>query len=154
MDVTPREVPTRRPRRWWAVLLVVLVLGALVLVATRALGEATLFFYNADEAVEKRDELGDDRFQLQGTVVEGSIIESGDVVEFVVTFNDVEVQVVHRGDPPEMFQPGTPVVLQGRWDDSADVFSSDRMLVKHDEEYEAEHPDRAPTSTSPAVTAP
>lgn len=148
MDVTPREVPARTPRRWWGVVLVVVVLAGLVLIATRALGEASLFFYNADEAVAKREELADKRFQLQGTVVDGSIIESGDVVEFVVTFNDVDVQVVHRGDPPEMFRPGMPVVLQGRWDQSADVFSSDRMLVKHDEEYEAEHPERAPTSTS------
>jgi cytochrome c-type biogenesis protein CcmE len=34
------------------------------------------------------------------------------------------------------------VVLEGRWDRSVDVFSSDRMLVKHDEEYKAENDDR------------
>jgi cytochrome c-type biogenesis protein CcmE len=148
VDVTPREVPARAPRRWWAALVIVAVLVGLVLVATQALGDATLFYLNADEAVAQRDELGDERFQMQGTVVDGSIVESGDVVEFAVVHNDVRVDVVHRGDPPELFKPGTPVVLQGHWDRSADVFSSDRMLVKHDEEYESEHPERIPTTTS------
>lgn len=154
MDVAPREAPARTPRRrWWGIVAVVLVLAGLAFVATRALGEATLFFYNADEAVAKRDELGDRRFQVQGTVVEGTVVDSGDVVEFVITHNGVDVQVVHRGDPPEMFRPGMPVVLQGRWDLDDDVFTSDRMLVKHDDEYEADHPDRVST-TAPADQEP
>jgi cytochrome c-type biogenesis protein CcmE len=36
-----------------------------------------------------------------------------------------------------MFRPGIPVVLEGRWRDGAEVFDSDRMLVKHDETYES-----------------
>jgi cytochrome c-type biogenesis protein CcmE len=48
------------------------------------------------------------------------------------------------GDPPDLFEPGVPVVLEGRWQGDGDdlVFSSDRMLVKHSEEYEAENEDR------------
>jgi cytochrome c-type biogenesis protein CcmE len=149
MDVTPREVPVRRGRRWTAAVVIVAVLGGLVFVATRALGDATLFFYNADEAVERRDELGEKRFRLQGTVVGGSIADSGETVEFVVTYNHAEVSVVHRGDPPQMFDEGMPVVLEGRWDRAADVFSSDRMLIKHDENYEADHPDRSTTTYAP-----
>jgi cytochrome c-type biogenesis protein CcmE len=118
------------------------VLGGLAFVATKALSDASLFFYNADEAVAKRAELGDSRFRLQGTVQDGSILDTGDGVDFVVAFNGVEVPVTHRGDPPEMFKAGEPVVLEGRWDSTTDEFTSDRMLVKHDEQYDAEHKDR------------
>jgi cytochrome c-type biogenesis protein CcmE len=126
----------------WAVVVIALVLGALAFVATKALSDAALFFYNADEAVAKRDELGDKRFRLQGTVLGDSISETSEGVDFTVTFNGVDVAVTHKGDPPELFHAGEPVVLEGRWDRSVDVFASDRMLVKHDERYEEEHDDR------------
>ena len=90
----------------------------------------------------KRDELGDSRFRLQGTVMDGTINETGDGVDFTVTFNGAEVAVHHRGDPPELFKAGEPVVLEGRWDRTVEVFDSDRMLVKHDERYDAVNQDR------------
>ena len=148
LDLTPRQVGTRRRRRWPAFLVVGLVVLGAGFVATRALSDATLFFYNADEAVEQRDELGQDRFRLQGTVEDGTIEEIPNGVEFAVVFNGVEVHVAHQGDPPELFRAGMPVVLEGHWDptattaDGLPVFSSDRMLVKHDEQYDAENPDR------------
>jgi cytochrome c-type biogenesis protein CcmE len=141
---------------------VILVLVAIVAVAgfviVSALGNATMFFYNADEAVAQRAELGTSRFRLQGTVVGGTIERTPDGVEFVVTYNGVEVPVRHQGDPPELFEPDIPVVLEGRFAtapgaegeqagagasaDEAPLFLSDRMLVKHDENYVAEEGDR------------
>ena len=53
---------------------------------------------------------------------------------------------VHQGDPPELFQPGIPVVLEGRW--QGDAFASDRIMVKHTSEYRAENPDRVEDYTS------
>lgn len=125
-----------------AVLVVVLGLGAFAV--SQALGDATLFFRNADEAVAQRAELGTTRFRLQGLVVPDTVVELPDGVEFEVTFNGVVVPVEHQGDPPELFQDDIPVVLEGHWSDTSDdaVFLSDRMLVKHDENYDAENPDR------------
>lgn len=142
LDLTPRDVPSRAKRRWPAFLVIGLVVVAVAFVASRALSDATLFFYNADEAVAKRDELGTDRFRLQGTVEDGTIEEIPNGVEFAVVFNGAEVQVIHQGDPPELFQAGMPVVLEGNWNPNDDVFTSDRMLVKHDEQYDAENEDR------------
>ena len=34
------------------------------------------------------------------------------------------------------------MVLEGRWSDEGDWFASDRILVKHSEDYEADNPDR------------
>ncbi|MCD9625121.1 cytochrome c maturation protein CcmE [Rhabdothermincola salaria] len=136
-----------------AVIVAIVAVGAFVLV--NALGNATLFFYNADEAVERQEELGTDRFRLQGTVIGPSVVRTDDGVSFDVTFNGVEVPVQHFGDPPELFQPDIPVVLEGRFAegpdgelsgpanaDGAPLFLSDRMLVKHDENYKAKEGDR------------
>ena len=140
LDLTPRPAGRRRRRGLPAALALVAVVGALAFIAVKALGDASLFFLNVDEAVEQREDLGDDRLRMQGTVVQDSVDETDDGVEFQVEFNGAVADVVHRGDPPELFQPGIPVVLEGAWDGEA--FASDRILVKHTSEYEAENEDR------------
>lgn len=142
LDLSPRARRPQGGRRWLPAIVLVAVLAGLLFVATKALGDAAMFFYNADEAVAMQGELGDSRFRLQGKVQEGTIVDSGAGVEFTVAYNGVPVDVVHQGDPPELFQDDMPVVLEGRWDASGLVFSSDRMLVKHDETYETENDQR------------
>jgi cytochrome c-type biogenesis protein CcmE len=136
----------RRAKRWPAVvvLAVVVLVGGFVMV--RALGNATLFFYNADEAVAQRQQLGTTRFRLQGTVVGGSVARTGDGVNFDVRYHEVVVPVHHVGDPPQLFQPGVPVVLEGSWG-TGDAFASDRILVKHTEEYDEKNEDRLREAT-------
>ena len=124
-----------------------LVVGGLVVVGALAfllvrLGDATLYFRTADEAVAQRDSLGDRRFRLEGVVVAGSVGQIGDDVTFDVTENGATVPVRHTGDPPELFQPNIPVVLEGRFADGSDVFASDRIMVKHSESYREENPER------------
>jgi cytochrome c-type biogenesis protein CcmE len=151
VDVSPRtltaEAPeeaaparARRPRNVRAWLLAGVVLVALGFVVFRGLGNATLFFYNVDEAVAKKASLGSSRFRLQGSVVPGSVSRSDLGADFTVTYNGVDAQVRHVGDLPQLFQPNIPVVLEGRW--TGDVFASDRVLVKHSEVYVARNPDR------------
>jgi cytochrome c-type biogenesis protein CcmE len=147
LDLSPREQPPAAGRTGGRKVAVVVVLGllavAVLVIVWQGLSNATLYFRNADEAVAQREELGDRRFRLQGTVVAGSVEAEPPEVRFVVVHDGVEVEVHHVGDPPELFQPDIPVVLEGRWDASGDFFSSDRILVKHSEEYDAENPDRS-----------
>ena len=117
-----------------------LVLVALGFLLGQGLGNATLYFRTADEAVAQRQALGDRRFRIEGDVVAGSVVPEPGGVSFRITANGVEVPVSHEGDPPELFQPGIPVVLEGSFDEA--VFRSDRMLVKHSETYVAENPER------------
>ena len=147
--LSPR--PDRRTagtRRWIAALVTVAVIGGVALLIASLLGDAALFFYNADEAVERREEMGAQRFRLQGTPLsepEHAFFQDRPVLAFPVGFNGAVVDVVHTGDPPELFQPGVPVVLEGAWRQgpgpgpviAADGwhFASDRMLVKHDNDY-------------------
>jgi cytochrome c-type biogenesis protein CcmE len=151
VELTPRTSPgateaqrRRRRRGPWPSVVVALVVVALGVVAWQGLTNAAVYFYNADEALADRDQLGERRFRLQGSVVEGSIDRSPTGADFTVSYNDVDVAVRHAGSTPELFQPGIPVVLEGRWADRADGdhFLSDRILVKHTEEYEADHGDR------------
>jgi cytochrome c-type biogenesis protein CcmE len=128
------DVPRRR-RRWLPLLVVGATLVVLGVVVVRGLSDATVYFLNADEAVDQRDDLGDRRFRLQGTVA-GDVTERPDGVSFEVTYNGVDVPVDHVGDPPQMFRPGIPVVLEGSWDEEGASFASDRLLIRHDEEYQ------------------
>ncbi len=125
-----------------------LVLAALAFLVYQGLGNATLYFRTADEAVAQREELGDRRFRIEGNVLD-PVAQEGEFVRFQIESNGVEVPITHKGDPPELFQPGIPVVLEGRF--QGEGFSSDRILVKHSETYVAENPERVTTvpGTSP-----
>jgi len=148
MELSPRTAPDpsgpttpRRRRSPWAYGALVVVLAGLVVVAYQGLTSASLYFYNADEAVAQKVDLGDKRFRLQGFVLDD--VESNAAgVTFTVTFNQVEVPVRHDGDPPELFKPGIPVVLEGQWSPTGDTFESDTILVKHSEQYQADNGDR------------
>lgn len=145
LDLTPRATgprgPVRTRRRWGSIAVLVLLAVAGGFIVRQALGTATLFFYNADEAVAKRHELGSKRFRIQGTVV-GPTRPTADAVVFTIAFNGKQVDVRHTGSEPPLFKPGLPVVCEGRWDAARPVFDSDRILVKHTESYKKANPAR------------
>jgi cytochrome c-type biogenesis protein CcmE len=128
-----------RPR---LVLVIALVLGASAFLLVKGLGDATVFFKNADEAVAARDDLGTKRFRLQGTVVDGSVHEIADTVEFDVEYHCKTVHVRHEGDPPELFKPGIPVVLEGAFAAGSSTYDSDKIFVRHTSEYRTKEGDR------------
>ena len=166
LDLTPRRREGRvgrcQPtvRRVVSVLVVAAAVGGITFALVRLVTDASLFFLNADEAVERRDELSGQRFRMQGTPVAHSITETRvdfeQAVAFTVAFEGIGADVVHVGSPPDLFTPGVPVVLEGRWVQGRppDVegfacgvndgyyFASDHMLVKHDNEYRDTYPDR------------
>jgi cytochrome c-type biogenesis protein CcmE len=156
MELTPRTGPDseggeaasgspRRKRRVslpaMALLVVVVAIGGFVIV--KALGSATTFYRNADEAVAQRDSLGVKRFRLQGTVVPGTIAQTGEGVTFEISYNGVPITVHHVGDPPEMFKENQAVLLEGHFDaDGTDTYDSDLMIVKHSEVYKEKQKER------------
>jgi len=151
-DLSPQDPrPSRRRLRALPSLIGgVVAVGVVVLIWNLVSG--SLYFYNADEAVSRRPELGAERFVLQGSPVGCSITESEvgseTVVAFSIAFGGAMIDVVHRGDPADLFQPDVPVVLDGNWvegdpgvvgfaglADDGWFFQSDRMRVKHDNDY-------------------
>ena len=118
----------------------VIVAGAIGFLLYKGLGNATVYFKTADEAVAQRAQLGTRRFRIEGAVVTGSVHEVSDRVQFRIINAGVEVPVVHQGDPPELFRDGMPVVLEGHW--QGRTYESDRIMVKHTTEYRRQNPDR------------
>ena len=120
--------------------MVTVVVVALGFLLYKGLASATTFFYTADQAVHMKASLGTTRFNLEGTVVPGTVRRDGNSVAFSVSNNGVVVPVVNSGYPPQLFQPGIPVVLEGNFNGA--TFDSDLIMVKHSSDYVAAHPDR------------
>ena len=154
MDLSPRHElgepdelrrKVHRNRRWAVLAVTALLIATAAFVTAQGLRNATLFFRNVDEAVEQRLELGDRRFRLQGRVVPSSVKSESGVTTFQIIHGCVVASVRHVADLPELFtSPWIPVVLEGGWTSGqvrtvagADThyFLSDRMLVKHTNEY-------------------
>ena len=153
-EVRPRRSFDRSRLRLGIVIAV--VCGALAFLVLQGLGNATTYFRNADEAVVERASLGERRFRLQGTVVPGSVAATGDEVSFQVEYHCQAVSVRHRGDPPELFADGIPVVLEGAFVAGSDTYASDRIFVRHTSEYRTEEADRlalASEEACPGVSA-
>ena len=145
LDVTPREASTRTAaggstRKYLAIGGVILLVGALALVLFNGLTDAALFYYNVDEAVAKHDEIGDQRFRMQGNVIDGTIHETDGGVSFVIAYGDTQVDVVNSGAPPELFNAEIPVILEGQFDGAE--FHSDEILIRHDSSYDEKNQDR------------
>lgn len=156
---TPPSGRSGRNRPWGAIVVLVVLVVAGAFIATRFLGESTLYYKNADEAVADRESLGSQNFRLQGTVV--GTPEKGDGSEpsrFTVAYNDVEVKVVHTGSEPALFKAGLPVVVEGHWNAGGTAFDSSRLLVKHTEDYEKKddgnYTDENPDRVEPDQAAP
>ena len=139
---TTEEIRPRAQRsRLRLGIVIALVCGAIAFLLVQGLGNATTYFRNADEALAEREDLGTSRFRLQGTVVDVARAEGGATL-FDVEYRCAQVAVRHAGDPPELFRRGVPVVLEGRFQEGSDVFASDRIMVRHTEEYRTEERDR------------
>jgi len=157
LDVTPRMTEgvtgpsgRGRGRAYAAVAVVVVVVVGLGLVLFNGLRDASTFFYNVDEVVAKEQSLQGERIRVQGNVVDGSVHKTTDGVEFVLRFDGKEIPVSHVGDPPELFGPKIPVVLEGTLDGA--TFHSDTILVRHDSSYDEKNHDRVRDAERDATT--
>ncbi len=133
------SVATRR--RQWLVVGVVALL-AIAFFVIQALGNATLYFRTADEAIAQRTSLGEKRFRIEGLVKNDSIHTEGSFTDFAIESKGTSVDVRNAGQPVGIFREGIPVVLEGRFRAGGNVFESDRLLVKHTADYEAKNPGR------------
>lgn len=125
---------SKRTRTLGLITLCVACLGALIFLGFRG---NVIYYYETTEAVQKAESQGTDRFRLAGAVLNGSIESEGSTTRFTVTDGTTSVHVVHRGDPPDLFKDGAPVVCEGRWDKDAvgQTFNSELIMIKHGNEY-------------------
>lgn len=106
-----------------------------IVALTVVLSNNVVYFRTVSEAVAERKSEGDSRFRMAGEVVPGTVQETKRGVRFQITDGKTTATVVHVGDPPSLFKDGAPVVCEGRWGADA-AFASDRIMIRHGNEYE------------------
>ena len=108
-----------------------------IVVLAVVLSENVEYFRTVSEAVSARQSDGTKQFRMAGAVVPGTIQATRNGVRFEVTDGKKTAKVVQDGDPPSLFKDGAPVVCEGHWaKTTALVFDSDRILIKHGDDYE------------------
>jgi cytochrome c-type biogenesis protein CcmE len=126
---------TRKRRAIVAASLCGVAVVAIVVLAV-VLSENVEYFRTVTEAVHSRKDDGTSQLRMAGAVVPGTIQATKTGVRFKVTDGKTIAQVIQDGDPPALFKDGAPVVCEGHWARaSAVVFDSDRILIKHGDNY-------------------
>lgn len=97
----------------------------------------TIFYYTTSEAAENVNLSDSERLKLGGFVVNETISKtSTEETRFKVTDGNLEMVIIFDGYIPELFQEEMGVILDGYFKN--EIFYSDDMLVKHDNEYISE----------------
>ena len=101
--------------------MLVALLGATGFLLVKVVGDASLYFYNADEAVAKKAELGDRQFRIQGTYVGKASEQDDGTIALRHRVQRRRVAVEHSGSRAGAVQAGHPgrargAVVAGRVD--------------------------------------
>ena len=108
----------------------------IIFASIRIASSNTIYYYTTTEA-NYLSSTSDERIKLGGFVVSDSV-KKGELgaTEFLITDGNVNMKISFDGFIPELFQDEMGVILDGYFSD--DIFYSDDMLVKHDNEYISE----------------
>lgn len=130
----------------WAGMAVLVAGGALAFIAFGNLGENLVYYWSPTELHQAGAKAAGATIRLGGLVKPGTVKNDGGMLSFQVVDGTDTVDVHTTEIPPAMFREGIGVVVEGTVDD-AGLFTSKRLMVKHDNEYRAptagETPDKA-----------
>lgn len=122
-------------RRWFLVGASVVAVALVAVLMSQLLDSNTVYYLEPREALDQRDTLPDgESFRLGGMVVEGSLTSAAGTTTFSVTDYAAEIPIETTATPPELFDEGIPVLLDGSF--AGDVFVADEVILRHEEEYE------------------
>ncbi|MEQ1503531.1 MAG: cytochrome c maturation protein CcmE [Myxococcota bacterium] len=130
-------------RRLFGIGAVTIALGALGAISMSNLGENLVYYWSPTELAAAAN-AKDATVRLGGMVVAGTYDwdQQSQVLLFDLTDGKTTVKVRNEGNPPQMFREGIGAVVEGKLG-SDGVFHSDKVMVKHDNEYkapDAQHP--------------
>jgi cytochrome c-type biogenesis protein CcmE len=140
----------KRPVRY----IVAAALCAVAVIALLVLGLRGNIEYYRSVSESAKEKTGQ-RFRLAGAVIPKTVHESGSKITFEVTDGKKTVEVDHSGDEPPLFRTGidkgqsVPVVVEGSYNKGR-VFMSDRILVRHGNDYS---PPKVNTKKAPKAGA-
>lgn len=125
----------RRRRRIVLVLSLAVAAGVLAFIALGGIGENLVYYWSPTELIEAGDRAVGASIRLGGLVAPGSISYGhGSELVFQVTDGSNVVEVRSQAVPPAMFREGIGVVVEGTMAPD-DTFQTQRLMVKHDNEY-------------------
>ena len=118
-------------------LLVLFGISLIVFASIRIASNNTIYYYTTSEAIENITSISSERIKLGGFVVSESVSKGSiDETNFEITDGNKTIKIVFDGFIPELFQDEMGVILDGYFENN--IFYSDDMLVKHDNEYVSE----------------
>lgn len=117
--------------------------GAVILVAGLAVsnlqfGDNVVYFYTPQEAYAKAADIDSKTIKVGGMVKAGTVVWKPEdlALNFVMTdMQGTDIEVSHKGTPPDMFKENSGVVVEGRIEADGKKMVSQRLMVKHSEEY-------------------
>ena len=122
-----------------------LALVGLLYVALGSMGNNLVYYWTPTEVIDAGEKAYSANVRLGGMVKAGSIDwdERALDLKFTVTDGSKDVRVYAAAMPPQMFRENIGVVVEGSMT-PAGVFVSEKLLVKHDNQYKAPEDGRAP----------
>ena len=124
-------------RRIFGVVALAVAGAALFYVGMSDMGDDLVYYWTPTELIAAAD-AKEATVRLGGMVKPGTLDWDRDnqQARFTITDGDHEVPVHCTGNPPQMFREGIGAVVEGKLGTDG-VFRTDRVMVKHSNEYEA-----------------
>lgn len=134
--------------------LVVVIVGTLIWLATAGIKENQTYYKTIAELGQMGDQAYSRRLRVGGDISEGSIVRKGNVVEFLLVQEKLNLKVAYNGsDPlPDTFRGGAQALADGKMGRDG-VFHANKIQAKCASKYEAKpggKPAPAPTYPSKA----
>jgi len=141
-------VTGKRTRTLGLIAGMVVVLGGFGYLLYGNIGDNIVYFLTPSELLAKGGEAFEKPVRLGGQVKAGSVQWDAQALDlrFVIKDADGEIAVHSTGAPPQMFQTGMGVIVEGRMTRAAGqpLFESTNLMVRHSNEYQPPkdgHPD-------------
>ena len=127
-----------KKRRLFLVLSLLIAGTALAFVSFGNIGENLVYYWNPSQVLEAGDKAYGATIRLGGVVKEDTMKwdDQSNELNFQVSDGENIINVHASGAPPQMFREGIGVVVEGTMV-TGGVFESDRLMVKHSNEYKA-----------------
>ncbi len=127
----------------------VVITAALAFLAWGGVGQNLVYYWSPTEMQAAGTKAVGATIRLGGLVAPGTISRSpdGKTLTFLVTDGTNTVNVATTAIPPQMFREGIGVVVEGTANPDGS-FASKRLMVKHDEQYQAPTAGQKPSLTT------
>ena len=125
---------TRKQKRLTGIGLIGLVIGLAALLASIALRDEIVFFYDPTDVIIGQKVKTGQRFRVGGLVEEGSVAREETRITFIVSDGENQLAVDYTGILPDLFREGQGVIAEGALHENG-KFIAENILAKHDENY-------------------